>query len=325
MIRLNAGSYKGKLFTFCSSMTKIRNMVTEGVMMSLQEPTMYGRKKYDRTGYGETEYVSFTHSPSTITQAGEPRWKYGLVVDGDKLNDTWSLRPYFYNGNRGEKSVYFYQDDNGDCWVRSVIGTYKKISENDFYELLELYLDKSRIKSKEIECFYEHDPLCPDPKEKVYVITFNNLDRILDEEEQKELEKKKKIIEEKKEKGIEPSDEDLAGMLEPTSLYKLPGIVYQMFTRSGYESEERLYPRKRDGGFRDKLDMKRAIVGVIVPDVEYFNDEMEDFREDFPNLTMWVYRAKDFYPASGMEYETIKAITQGPDGDWFRRLYRIPR
>lgn len=96
----------------------------------------------------------------------------------------------------------------------------------------------------------------------------------------------------------------------------LPGVIHRMLRVSGNEAEQRLhFPKAKERG---AIDIRKAILGVLVPDTKYYSESAEKFREKYPNIKMYVYRDPDV-PSSSPTYQKLKK--EHPD---LKSLYRLP-
>lgn len=94
----------------------------------------------------------------------------------------------------------------------------------------------------------------------------------------------------------------------------LPPILQMMLRTSGYESEERIFSD-------EPVDISKALMGVLIPDTQYFTDEGEDFRKRHSNVKMYVYR-DPYMSTSTPEYKKFKEAMQADPG--LKQLYRLP-
>ena len=94
----------------------------------------------------------------------------------------------------------------------------------------------------------------------------------------------------------------------------LPPIIRKMLRNSGYESEERIFTE-------GLIDISKAMVGVLVPDVEYFTADGEDFRKKYSHLKMYIYR-DPYTGRNTRQYKEFQAHLE--DDPSIKNLYRLP-
>lgn len=96
-------------------------------------------------------------------------------------------------------------------------------------------------------------------------------------------------------------------------LKKIPPVLFNMMKVSGFESEDRIYSD-------EPVSIKNALVGVLVPDSEYFSEDAEEFRQSHPNFPMYIYRDPSL-SAKTAEYAEVKErlIDEG-----LQKLYKLP-
>lgn len=252
-MRINTARNSGMVFHFTDAPETIESIYDSGLRLG-SEPTRETDKriagKYDEDGNlieegmgtkrGNTTYApyaSLTRNPSSILQYKSDGWRYGIILDQARLTDHMMMRPYFYNNKPETGFITFYWDnDAGKMMVESSVGDPVTLTDDEEDAIWELTND-------------------PAFKDKVHVETKNlqttirfNLGN----------------------STVDRSD-TLGYKLKPTSLKELPPVIFNILKKAGYEGEERAY-----APYDTTIDIKKAIRGILVPDVEFFDQDVQD-------------------------------------------------
>lgn len=91
----------GNISYFVGDIQTLINIIAEGKILSSRNP------EYNPKVKKSMKYVSFSRFISAARQRNNNRWKWGLVVDGNKLSERYSIEPYSYAGVNYNKGTTF--------------------------------------------------------------------------------------------------------------------------------------------------------------------------------------------------------------------------
>lgn len=96
---MNEGKQVGDLYYMVSNMITLQAIIEQEQIMpsSKAERNPYNGKK-------SSSYVCLSRSKDAALR-NKSRWKYGLILDGTKLSDKYSIRPYSYTGSNNTKTI----------------------------------------------------------------------------------------------------------------------------------------------------------------------------------------------------------------------------
>lgn len=95
--KLEEGKQVGRLMYMVESPTILYRIIDEGRIVSGQH-----NEKNPYTGTTTNDYVCFSRT-NLPADRNPKRWAYGIVLDGDKLSNKYSIKPYSYKGNKPEE------------------------------------------------------------------------------------------------------------------------------------------------------------------------------------------------------------------------------
>lgn len=284
MLRIHLNSSKsGVLYHFAPTVDIIYSILKNGLRtssnyeshmrhMSNSDGKMKSKlsKKYAENP--ELAFVSLTRNPSIMPHQGKDTgaWRYGVIFSADKLSNVAKLMPYQYNtSNHYFTLTITALDDDPDGYSYSTDTSPEEIEVHS-KEGDEAPLDQF------LDVFYE---MADNPPPGFTV---------------KEI----------------AGEWTIGGELTPEYPFqKLPRLLQDMLTSTAFESEERAFfpntPRKtfvdeseeefakRKEDHPDatrKEGTRKAIIGTIFPDSEYWSDAAEKLRRAYPDYKMYVYR-----------------------------------
>lgn len=320
MIRLLCGKNKGYLYHFRSSWKTIEKIIANGLKGTALDLTWEEGKQIGKTEDNLARFASLTRNPSAIIQFANPEWRYAVILDGNILSDTEILRPFFSHVDPGNLAINIKQVADGyEIETENTHARYH-LTQDEGDEVLDFIFDDRW----EFYLNFEGDLT-----REGLTVTFN-LGKDNNYEEDVTLLPRESYgpmegpgSEEAEELYMEDFDD---GRRRPLTLKDFPGPLYQALMATGYESEERLYKKNPEYGPDDEdkyFNIKKALVGVLVPDVEYFSAEGERFRRKYPDLPMYIYRDWAVTPSNTEEYKEFKEMLRlNPE---VKQLYRYPR
>ena len=300
LLKLNAG-HNQILYHFCRSWEDLYGVVKNGL-----NPGEYGEYTWER---GKTikrdedaysKFASLTRNPQHLLRTSDQGWRYGVILDARYLGK-YKLKPYAFYERPGRRNFALLSTDSG--WIASpafsegYAGHWISISDDDAFDLLD-WCRKSHVNVYEVDEDEMEDRLIDwelddkyDPDECLaYMISFTLGDSSV--------------------AGSEGSDAHTLNVKD------IPSIFYRISTARPNESEERYYPTQK----KDVMNIKKALLGVLIPDTEYFSEEREDFSSTFPDVDVYIYRDPD---ADMWDTERLKKMLRlNPE---VKQLYRYPR
>lgn len=335
MLRLRSSRYVGYLYQFCSSWEALESIVKEGIKLDkheldwVQDKRVYSQMEEDRFWNGDIgkKYASFTRNPSAIIQQATRNWRYAAIIDGSKLTSNEITHPMNYNTSPGPKSIGIERSSNGlysvwDANTGNVI-RYVTLSGKEGKALITWAkrMDKENFASVEEQFGPDSYLINLNLGEGSNSNPINTLYSV--EEYADELRKSapkywnEDDIEEAAEESYQEARKE--GKLRLLNLRQLPGVVWKVLQLLMDESEERLYTRNKE----DEVVYlgKNAVVGVLIPDIEYFSEIADTFRRLY-HIPMYIYRDRYFSPAEESTYQEFKKMLRlNPE---IKSLYRFP-
>lgn len=323
-IKLQASTNKGYLYQFCATLKALEKILREGI-----EPSKYGEYTWEKSpkiqkdSNGMQTLVCFTRNPSSIIQLLEGGWRYAVIVDSDVLSEHYLLRPYAYHFRPGMRTVEVWEDRVSDKWwgKKSGGGKSRKV-ELTPEEVGELY-DWADDLYQHQSAFLDVDDI-DDDSPTHFVVSIN----LGDEESYDQLSTLKK-----KEEYEDDWDYQRANRAD-RKLHRIgPGKVIhpmaKILAAAMSESEERLYPKNKPLTPGKNIDIKKALVGVLIPDTGWFSGEREILLRKYPNLDIYLYddrryrnkkAHKVFLPTANKNVE--EGLKEYPED---KQRYRLPR
>lgn len=132
MADIFAAKQVGDLSYYVKSKAIVRNIIiTNQIQTSSGEVNPNTGKKGK-----DVRFVSFSRDLTSTPKRNPGKWKYGLVIDGNKLSNSYHIEPFAFTGtikNIRIKSLIRY--DSGICLIEAVNWGRSKISR-EFYEEL---------------------------------------------------------------------------------------------------------------------------------------------------------------------------------------------
>lgn len=279
-LQLNA-SKSGVLYHFTPTIDTIYSILKNGLrtssnyeahMRQMSSENMKNKlsKKYAENP--EMAFVSLTRNPSIMPNQGKATgaWRYGVVFSADKLSNIAKIMPYQYNTSNHTFSLTVTElEDDADGYSYSTDTSPEEIivhSKEGEEAPLDVFLDT----------FYE---LADNPP---VGFTFDEQD----------------------------GEWTMVGKLTPEfSFKKLPKLIQTMLTSLSFEAEERaFFPNTKKKSLVDETEeefskrkeahpeavrkegTRKAIIGTIFPDTEYWSEDAIKLREDYPEYKMYVYK-----------------------------------
>ena len=279
-LQLNA-SKSGVLYHFTSTIDNIYSILKNGLrtssnyeahMRQMSDDDMKNKlsKKYAENP--EIAFVSLTRNPSIMPNQGKTTgaWRYGVVFSADKLSNIAKIMPYQYNTSNHKFSLTVTElEDDADGYSYSTDTSPEEIkvhSKEGEAAPLDVFLDT----------FYELADNSP------VGFTFDEQD----------------------------GEWTIVGKLTPEFSFKnLPKLIQTMLTSLSFEAEERaFFPNTKKKSLVDETEesflkrkedhptairkegTRKAIIGTIFPDTEYWSEDAKKIRQMYPEYKMYVYR-----------------------------------
>lgn len=320
MIRLQSSRYTGYLYQFCGTWEDLEKIVTEGIRLKSAELDWIKDPRLAKEKFTEEKrYASLTRNPSAIIQQSNRGWRYAAIIDGDKLTSNEITHPMNFNTSPGWKSFTITDMHDGTFEIDSDYGGTTYVSSDEGGQLIDWLIDPDLEESINLTQ-PDKDTL------EVELILGKGDNRpadalfTLEEYEDEVRHENPNLDDTQVEKAAEKrrQEEFDNGKRTPIDIHDLPGVAWRVLHLSMDEEEERLYTR--DKGSVVYLG-KDAIVGVLVPDVEYFSSIADTFRRLY-HLPMYIYRDYKFNFQSSETYQKFKKMMQlNPE---IKSLYRFP-
>ena len=241
MIRvLKESKQVGNISYFVDNIQPLINIIDQGRILSSRKPEYNNKLKKNM------KYVSFSRSISAARQRNNARWKWGLVIDGNKLSERYSIEPYSYAGANYNKGTTFR--------VKSITAY-----DDNTYTLSLVNWPTIQISEK----------------------VFNSIKNSIDNKMSDEMKQKKKLLVSGEGKRIVNGHK-----IKQKYLFNVPsgGIqlnpetfpkeMYSQLFKTSYtnEYEERVWTS------REFIDIENTIIQAIVPNSE-FNEADNDCKE----------------------------------------------
>lgn len=285
MIRLRLNSSKsGVLYHFAPNVYVVYSILRNGLRTSSNyeshmrhvDPNDQKMKSKVSKKFAENPemaFVSLTRNPSIMPRQGSKTgaWRYGVVFSADKLSDVAKLMPYQYNASNHyfTLSVTALEDDPGGY-------SYSTDTSPEEIEVHSTGKEDNPPLDQFLDVFYQ---MADNPPPG-----FSCNEQV--------------------------GEWTIGGELTPEySFEKLPRLIQKMLTSTAFEAEDRaFFPNTGKKSFVDETDeefaerkeaypeatkkegTKKAIIGLIWPDTEYWSYEAEKIRREFPQYRMYVYR-----------------------------------
>ena len=299
MIRVNLDSARaGVLYHFTGSMNQVFSIMQNGLRTSsLKEAHMRsvprrGSKRRSARQYAEnpeSAFVSLARSPSIVYNLGKEYeeysgsyWKYAVIFNADRLSDIAKITPYHYSTSNREFSMTVAEDDKeeGGIVVQTDVSPERFFpasgdepdGETPFEKFMDGYLELENYIERWEDAYQAECPVQIGSNQYGY---------------------------------------EVYGELSPKFPFsKLPRTIQNLLSACGFESEDRaLFPDRSAKEFVDGT--KKAIVGILVPDNEYWSDSVNKFRTMYPNMPVYAYRrySKKDLPAKPIPKSAYKLPT----------------
>lgn len=144
MERIIASKQVGDLSYFVGDLATLRQIVVNENIWTSEKP----ERNYSVTPSKLSKYVSFSRSMTDTPKRNPKRWKYGVIIDGDKLSNRYHIEPYSFAGNalaHGDRYriKILTKYDTGICTLSLVNWGTIKISEDMFNQLESAILRQS--------------------------------------------------------------------------------------------------------------------------------------------------------------------------------------
>lgn len=358
--RLNAGANKGILYRFCGSWKTLDNMVNTGIRISdYTELTWDTGKNIDRREDNRSPFASFTRNPSAIIQTKNPDWRYAVILDGSVLSDDYNLKPYSYFFRPGRRSYtleeYRGDPEKGDYYLLAKDGAieidgvrltaaegddivrwasnpsmrdYVKFKKTPVKQFGNMRLSKDIFTLEDFEDMEEEDSLKPYLKNTYYLVVNLGNEEIYD---------KSRTLGNAEDyaSGAEYEQAKKEGHLKYLPVSALPKPLYRVAQRMMTESEERLYPHKRksykthddylgeDVKKYENVNIDDALLGVLIPDSQYFTTNRKHFEMRHRDVPIYLYRDNAYFNRNQLDlYKLRYALSQEPE---LMEKYKFPR
>lgn len=285
MIRLKLNSSKsGVLYHFTRKVETIYSILQNGLRTSSSyeshmrqvdpnDSKMKNRvsKKYAENP--EMAFVSLTRNPSIMPHQGKDTgaWRYGVIFSADKLSTVAKLMPYQYN--------------TSNHYFTLTITALKDDPDGYSYST-----DTSPEEIKVHSTGREDNPPIDEFLDVFYKMADNPPPGFTCDEKVNEW--------------------TIGGELTPEYPFrKLPRLIQKMLTSTAFEAEDRaFFTNTKNKSFVDETEeefakrkeahpeatrkegTKKAIIGLIWPDTEYWSQDAEKIRQEFPQYKMYAYR-----------------------------------
>lgn len=312
MLRLNSKKYRGILYHFCKNWTELNSIVKKGIKIQNQETT-WEDNRFEQDEQGRSSVVSFTRNPSGIIEQAVPEWRYAVILDGEKLDDTkGTFKPQHYLMIPGTKTLSFFVRGSGDAVMDAGFhnpNSHAVLSAQEYQKIKDWAYQKEKEGKATVQ---ENVGNYREFRNLVVMFSIGTETNRL--------------------KG------PLASNLVLMNWDEVPNFLIRILQRVANEEEERYFNYKLtpDGN----IDISKALLGVLIPDVDYFSKSAETFRTKHPNLPMYIYRDRYVSPNAKdsdlgkyegfnygrkkgkTRYEEFKKMLQlNPE---VKELYRIP-
>ena len=139
MIKLVEAKQVGRVSYMTDSINTIANIIEAQRIRS-------SRPEYNPKQRKNMQYVSLSRNMTSAANRNANRWKYGIIIDGDKLSNRYSIEPFSFAGNaiiKGDrfrlKTLTLY--DDGICSMYLVNWGTKIISRQLYNKLEEIILN----------------------------------------------------------------------------------------------------------------------------------------------------------------------------------------
>lgn len=320
MIRVNGAKGSGYLYYFVPDWDDLNKVVSSRQIKvsDYSEKTWDVSKKLDKDSDHNARFISTTRNPYTLIDVdrskGFARWNYAVILDKARLTDNNLIKPIDFLMKPDRYTVYCFELNDGRCFgALTGEGAYtfsgvSKLSRNEFEELRTWGKD-----AYEADDFLEDDP---DTLDEILGGYRNAFTEVFSEK----LNILFAINEVKSwfmfTFGLgteEMARKDPGSFVQPKDVPK----VIRKFTPGVTVSEDRLYPKPKE----QFISIKNALVGILIPDIDYFESEERIFFEKkYPDIPIYIYheKASDYHSNE----EVQRYLRLNPE---VRNLYRLPR
>ena len=278
MIRLRLNASKGGvLYHFTRTMEDVDLIVSNGLrtsrdmeshMQNIPDSSELRNKTSKRLAGSEySSYVSFARSPSVITNIGRD-WVYGVIFNAEKISALGRVKPYHYGTADHFFGLHIDKLDDGGIEFGTDVSA-------------PIRIPAKQGSAEEDTPWYKF---------------MDNLEELDDQMRRWSSQHKGRIppltI------SIRGDQVDIDGSLNYHYYFaNLPLYFQKMLSAAGFESEDRLLvPEKSKGALLSAT--KNAVVGIIVPDWQYWSTAVESFRRKHPDIPIYAYRRGNRKPSS---------------------------
>lgn len=252
-------------------------------------------------------FFSTTQNPSAMLQYHSDSWRYGMILDNAILSANNYSTPFPYEftaddveDHDGMDFIDYSYNSKNDRWIASggMLGNLT-LSDSQIDSLGDLEGEEASFDNK--FAIVRTGP-------QSYRLYYNFGDVAYTE----------KVKSYRKVKGkAETVYQDVT--VNPSKISELPGVLFEILKSSGHQSEQRYYEKPGKN-----LQIKKALKGLLIPDVEYFSKNVQDCAAkcSIPQENIYIYRDWK-YSKSSREYKDFiaRAETEYPD---IKRKYSLP-
>lgn len=155
MVTIVEGKQVGTLYHLTTELSNLCSILQYEELWSSKAPEKNIQRKQDMY------YVSFGRDLSAASRC-ESRWNCGVVIDGTKLSDRYSITPYSWAGNMLTHASrlrvkYIMQYDDGQCLVHCIKWGSFPVSKQ-LYDEIKAEMFKQADKLNDEYGFYEMGP-----------------------------------------------------------------------------------------------------------------------------------------------------------------------
>ena len=139
MQNITAAKQVGSLSYMVESQTILDLILRTGRIKSSQKP-----ERNPNTGE-ESKFVSFSRNMTSAAIRNSKRWRWGVIIDGDRLSDRYSIVPISFVGVLTNKNSANFKvkcitkyDENAKIQKRMAEKLFSLLERNDFDKILEI-------------------------------------------------------------------------------------------------------------------------------------------------------------------------------------------
>lgn len=347
LLKMNSSSNKGYLYQFCPNWEGLDSMVNSGELWlsKYSELSWQKGKGIERNEETKTRFASLTRSPGVIIEAKSSKWRFAVILDSRFLTSKYKIKPYSYFFRPGVRSYVLeeYSGENGGKphYLLAKDGNVKtdgvELSKQEGDEIVRWLGEAESAGYAKVKEEVPKQSSLSDYSslnDILDIYDLDDLDDMFGSDEDPDLVVRYYFD---IHLGTDESH-DTESNLKYLPVTSLPKPLYRVASRVLTESEERLYPHKRDKHWEEEepwnpantkkklvyndVDIKKAIVGVLIPDSAYFTSDRIEFEEEHPDLPIYIYRdpwmGVGTYPQLKLKHE----LELNPE---VKQLYRLPR